>query len=100
MNRTPKVKQEKPSAIAGVRYRGRLFSLLQRRDYALPKDGMPERNGVEVPITHLPPGSIEMTRHEIQQLRNVHTAIAGIAVTEGISMSTLSMEVHIPSQNI
>ena len=54
----------------------------------------------DVPTTHLPPGSQDMTRHEAQQLMNVQTAIAGIAVTEGIPICPFNIVVHIPSQKI
>ena len=53
-----------------------------------------------VPITHLPPGSNEMMYVATQQLRNVATAIAGIAATDGSPMSTFSIDVHMPSQNM
>lgn len=53
-----------------------------------------------VPITHFPPGNHDITKQLSQQLRKVHTAMAGMAATDGSSAVPLSTEVHIPSQNM
>ena len=53
-----------------------------------------------VPITHFPPDSHEIIRQLSQQLRKVHTAMAGMAATDGRPAVPLSTEVYIPSQKM
>lgn len=55
---------------------------------------------VEVPTTHFPPGSHEITSVATQHVKKVLTAITGIAMPDGSCIWPLKIAVHIPSQNM
>ena len=52
------------------------------------------------PMIHLLPGRNETSLAVAKQLRNVHTAIAGMAATVGIASVVLHIVTHNPSQKI